>query len=880
VGLPGLERDVRVRESSLEALAAGARAASAAPAEAMAAFARAAGIAARADVAVVRELDVGGDQLVARAVYAVSAADAALREGSRIPRSDLGTQTDELVHIPIERAGHVLGSLEVRRTGGAFTPEDLLSARLAAAQLAFVIQPQSSPSDNGELGRGLALAGDALAAASAEERTPAHVVRVAAVAAHARAAYLWHTDGTLTASFGSADAELGVLGRAAAAVLESREFVAIEVWNEQMLVSVRLGDPPRGVLQLVLDPGTTPDADALGTFALRAGEALRASDRARSTSLALHRTRELLAAVGQANSQLSLAHALATAVDRVAQLLRENRVAVYLRERGRLVAAAGRGLAGPHTVVADALVELMLGPYRGRSVIVVDEVAGEPRLADAHDAAREAGIEAVIALPLAVRGETIGLLAVYPDGEREVTEDEQSLLAALAAQLAVAVQNARLHEDVAEARRELQNAFDAEKESARRLRALYDVSRSFAELLSVDETLQALARNAAELLDMDAAVLRLPDARRELLTAHALHVRDDRLDAPLRTLLALPQSFSALPIQRLFRTRRPIRLDAQVARALGGSNELLVPFLEKGSTGAVLPVATPAEVIATLTIVSFDPARRVTRDVIDNALSIAAQAALAIDNGRLYQQQKQFADTMQRSLLPRSHPRLPGLEIGEVYESSARVDVGGDVYDFLELGDGRLAVVLGDVTGHGIEATADMAMAKFVFRSLAREHPEPGDFLAAANEVVVDEIAPAKFITMTYVTASAETGEVSVASAGHPAPLVVSADGEVHPVEVRGLALGVDVDQTYESATTTLGTGSSLVLFTDGVIEARNGTELYGNDRLAATLARWSHLPPRELALAVVRDCRAFGGGELLDDCAVVVIRRVEPPTG
>ena len=73
---------------------------------------------------------------------------------------------------------------------------------------------------------------------------------------------------------------------------------------------------------------------------------------------------------------------------------------------------------------------------------------------------------------------------------------------------------------------------------------------------------------------------------------------------------------------------------------------------------------------------------------------------------------------------------IEGLEVGEVYEPSARVDVGGDVYDFLALDDGRLAVVLGDVTGHGVDATADMAMAKFVFRSLAREHPEPADFLA------------------------------------------------------------------------------------------------------------------------------------------------------
>src|SRR5205823_5398500 len=146
------------------------------------------------------------------------------------------------------------------------------------------------------------------------------------------------------------------------------------------------------------------------------------------------------------------------------------------------------------------------------------------------------------------------------------------------------------------------------------------------------------------------------------------------------------------------------------------------------------------------------------RETLETALSLAAQAALAIDNGRLYQQQKEFADTMRRSLLPQSHPQLQGLDIGEVYQPSTQMDVGGDVYDFLELGGDSLAVVLGDVTGHGIEATADMAMAKFVFRSLAREHPNPGDFLASANEVVVGEIAVGKFITMVYLTVDAATG--------------------------------------------------------------------------------------------------------------------------
>jgi serine phosphatase RsbU (regulator of sigma subunit) len=229
---------------------------------------------------------------------------------------------------------------------------------------------------------------------------------------------------------------------------------------------------------------------------------------------------------------------------------------------------------------------------------------------------------------------------------------------------------------------------------------------------------------------------------------------------------------------------------------------------------------------------------------------------------------------MQRSLLPRGHPDVPGLDVGEVYESSARVALGGDVYDFLQLSDGRLAVVLGDVTGHGVEATADMAMAKFVFRSLAREHPEPGDFLSCANDVVVDEIAPGKFITMTYVTVDGATGAVACASAGHPAPRVVLPDGAVHGLDAHGLILGIDSDQDYDEVRDELPTGGSLVLYTDGVIESRRDGELYGTERLDALLAEHWALPPREIARRVAEDARAWSGGELTDDLAVVVIRR------
>jgi serine phosphatase RsbU (regulator of sigma subunit) len=455
----------------------------------------------------------------------------------------------------------------------------------------------------------------------------------------------------------------------------------------------------------------------------------------------------------------------------------------------------------------------------------------------------------------------------------DVSGEDEALLGALAAQLAIAVQNARLHEQAKTLAAELDSALDAEREAARRVRALYDVSESFAQSLSLNATLDALARSAVDLLGVDAAVIRMPDARRELLEERAVHVADPRLGEAAVPALTRPQTLNAVPIRRLFRTRRPLVLTPALAGELGGSHRLLAPFLEKGSSVAIVPIATPGEVIGTLTLVSFDPGRPIVRETLETALSLAAQAALAIDNGRLYQQQKEFADTMRRSLLPRSHPQLEGLDIGEVYQPSTRVDVGGDVYDFLELGDGRLAVVLGDVTGHGIEATADMAMAKFVFRSLAREHPDPGDFLASANEVVVGEIAAGKFITMVYLTIEPATGAVVAACAGHPAPLLVSRDGHAQQVEVRGLALGVESAQTYEESGARLDPGGVIVIYTDGVVEARRDGELYGLERMVKVVSASLGRAAADIANAVIEDCRSYAG-DLADDCALVVIKR------
>jgi serine phosphatase RsbU (regulator of sigma subunit) len=852
-----------------------------------------------ADVVVARLRDDSGG-LTARAVHAASAALRAELEGSRLEADAVRAEAhDELQQLPADLRGiaermgaggvlqlpvldgdAVVGSLELLRRRGHFGERDRRLAAAAADEVALARRAFGDGDGSGAAAPDLlGLAGDALAAGSDEARAADQVATLATEATGARACLVWRYEpqGPVLAALSGGGLETTAALEAVERSRGGANSLALEPLENSALVTLQLGEPPQGALQLLLAEGLRPDdplLGRLGIFAVRAAHALRAGERRRTLSLELERTRALLTIVGQAIAQLSLSHTLDTAIQHVSELLGAERLAVYLAEEDgqRLEPAAERGLAGPHVRVAERLLELLLGPARGRGLLGIPYAATDNRLRGVQDVLEEIGLEAAVAVPLRARDELIGLLAVYPDAGRELTENEEALLLALAAQLAVAVENARLHERTKQADDARREALDAEREASRRLRALYEISRTFSESLSLDQTLDAVTRTIVETLEVDAAALRMPDARGDELVPVALHVRDDRLRESMRAILSVPQPLTAL-LPQAFRSGHAVVLDPRTAKALGGGHEPLVPFLERGSSAAVIPLATQAEILGTLTLVSLDPDRPIAGEVLEAASTIAGQAALALDNARLYQQQKQFADSMQRSLLPRSSPQVRGLDVGAVYASSARMDVGGDVYDFVQLTDGRLAVVLGDVTGHGIDAAADMAMAKFVFRSLAREHPEPGDFLHAANEVVLEEIAEGKFITMLYLTADGGTGDLRCASAGHPPPRIVRQRAAPQPLDVRGLALGIAELQDYPAETVRLEPGDAAVLFTDGLLEARRDGELYGEERLDAALAANAALPAEELAQAVVEDCRAFAG-ELADDCAVVVVKR------
>ncbi len=799
--------------------------------EALAAAARSAGLASSAELAIVRVAD--SDELVAASVWARSAVVAAELEGTRLANAAApGIRELAPGDAPAairEAAGRVgANAILIAPAGDSawielyrrapFDDAARAAALLAAEHVALTLEPAGARQDSDAL----EVAGDALAAASDEHELADHVVRLALATTGATRCVLWRLEAgtapTLLAAGGVSDAAAG------------------------RTVVLPLGEPPVAELELVLeDPAAV---DALAPLAARAAVALRRAHRAAVAEQDLVRAETIVEVLSQAIARLSLSHTLDTAVERISELSGSDRVGVYLRTGDGLEAAASQGLAGPHATVTGRLLELALGPHRSRGFLVASDLRSDARLAGLEPELAECGLGRALVVPLVGVDDVIGVLAVYEAEARPHEPGEETLPIALSAQLAVAVQNAQLHEETKQLGAGLERSLESERASARRLRGLFEISDASARSLSFDETLEAIARSMVDVFELAAAAIRMPALHRNGDQLRAFHLGEPALEGPVRALLER------------------------------GDPALVEPFLAQGASYLELPLATPVEELGTLTLLRLDPENPFDSETIEAARVVAAQAALALDNARLHQQQKDFAETMQRSLLPVDPPAAGGIEIGHVYESSARVDVGGDVYDVLRLEDGRLAVCLGDVAGKGIQAVADMAMTKYAFRALARSHPEPAAFLTQVNDVVVEEIAPGKFVTMVYALVDPAAGEIACASAGHPPPRLVSREGAVSALGTSGLALGVEPGQAYPEERAQLEPGSTVVLFTDGLTECRRDGDLYGEARLDAFLAANARLEPQALADALLEDCRAFGGGELDDDCAVVCLRR------
>lgn len=253
--------------------------------------------------------------------------------------------------------------------------------------------------------------------------------------------------------------------------------------------------------------------------------------------------------------------------------------------------------------------------------------------------------------------------------------------------------------------------------------------------------------------------------------------------------------------------------------------------------------------------------------------TLAAHTAVALQNVERLARERETAEYLQRAMLPDA-VRPQGLEIEWAYQSATDATlVGGDFYDVVPLGRSRTALVVGDVSGKGLVAATRMATVRHMFRAFVPLDPEPGEWLRLVSEGIASSLSSTEFITATLVVVDPEEGVMECALAGHPAPLIALPSG-VSEIEVDpGLPLGVGFHRAYSSRRVALPAGATLVLYTDGLYEARNGGRLFGIDRLEASARALAAGPLSGAAERLVAEARAFAGGRLSDDVVVVLAR-------
>ncbi|HKS97562.1 MAG TPA: SpoIIE family protein phosphatase [Terriglobia bacterium] len=229
------------------------------------------------------------------------------------------------------------------------------------------------------------------------------------------------------------------------------------------------------------------------------------------------------------------------------------------------------------------------------------------------------------------------------------------------------------------------------------------------------------------------------------------------------------------------------------------------------------------------------------------------------------------AGDIERRLLPREIPPVPGCEISAAWQP-ARV-VGGDYYDVLQLGEGQVGLCIADAIGKGFPAALLMSNLQAAVRAAGAATAQPRELSARLNREVSSHLAPGKFITLFYGLLDASRRRLTYTNAGHNAPILMRRDGSHVRLEGSGAALGVFAGWDYEQDEVELASGDRLVLFTDGVSEAANPDgEEYGEERLLELLRENRHCGAAELEHKVMRAIHEFSSGTLRDDATLIVV--------
>jgi serine phosphatase RsbU (regulator of sigma subunit)/anti-sigma regulatory factor (Ser/Thr protein kinase) len=468
------------------------------------------------------------------------------------------------------------------------------------------------------------------------------------------------------------------------------------------------------------------------------------------------------------------------------------------------------------TLPLDTKIPLTAAISSGQPIWALDDETAAPFLASAPSGGPD-GERAWIALPMTGGAGSRGALQLGFKDLRELGDEDREWLQALTSQCSQAFERSRL--------------LDEERRLRRRSEQLQRMTASLSGAVAQRDVADVVVAQIVEAVGAGAAGLAVLDEASGLVTTLSSQGYDQDVVQPL-----LNASLDApTPGNRAIRRRATriyetlVEIGAEFPEAArdlaltGHASVAFVPLLVGGRVVGLL-VASWAE-------------RTTLSDEEQTFLeSLAGQASQALERARHFESERTIAETLQRSVLPEALPRVEGAELAARYlPGTAELEVGGDWFDAIPLSNGRLGLVVGDVVGKGVQAAAMMAQLRNALRAFALDQMKPSSTVTRLNRLA-EELSDSTFATLVYVVVDPVAHVCRFTSAGHPPPLVLYPEGRAEFLEGgRGLPLGTVADTSYTQDVVQIPVGTTLVLYTDGLIERRGSTIDEGLELLRVT---------------------------------------------
>jgi PAS domain S-box-containing protein len=415
----------------------------------------------------------------------------------------------------------------------------------------------------------------------------------------------------------------------------------------------------------------------------------------------------------------------------------------------------------------------------------------------------------------------------------------------------------------------------ASKRAELRSRFLSEASDILASSLDYEETLANVAWLAVpEIADWCAVDLFDEHGHRQSVVAAHRDPAKVELARRLRE-FETPELDPGRGLGRVMRTGEPLlypSVPPELIESTARTPEHLEMLRAVALRSAIaVPLQGAERILGAMTLVNSESGRRFSQEDVSFALQIAARAAVAVENSRIYSERSRIAATLQHSLLPAALPQIPGWEIASMYRPAdlgGSVEVGGDFYDAFRAEPGWM-VLIGDVTGKGVEAAAMTSLVRHGARFVGEYLPEPAEVLARLDRALR---AQPHLSLCTALCMRLDGDRITVASAGHPLALLVTDDG-VRTVGRAGSVLGAFPDGTWPTTELRLGANEVLLLYTDGVTDTVGDQDRFGEQRLRRTVAECGPLAPDELLNCLDLALNRFQAGAQADDTAAVALR-------